>query len=66
MAAQKGGLPEAQYNLGLMYTCGDGVEKDLAKGIEWMRIAGGEGGYAGAQNYLGLFYEKGIGVKRNA
>src|SRR5512146_3158160 len=37
--AAEGGEPEAQYNLGLMIIIGEGTEKDLKKGIQWMEQA---------------------------
>jgi TPR repeat protein len=33
--AEKGDA-QAQYNLGLMMVIGEGVEKDLKKGMEWL------------------------------
>ena len=43
-AASNSGLTAAQYALGAMYSLGEGVEKDLVKGIEWLKKAN-------AQNY---------------
>ena len=41
----------AQYELGLSYTDGFGVEKDLTKAAEWLRKAA-EQGVEGAQKAL--------------
>ncbi len=53
-----------QYNLGLMYTKGQGVPRDHAEAIKWYRLAA-EQGYAAAQSNLGLMYEKGRGVPQD-
>jgi hypothetical protein len=61
--AESGHL-RAQYNLGLMYDNGQGVEQDDAKAVYWYRRAA-EGGHDGAQNNLGLMYASGQGVPRD-
>lgn len=58
--AELGHAP-AQYNLGVMYARGDGVEKDAAEAVSWYRRAA-EQGLARAQLNLGLMYAKGDGV----
>jgi len=53
--------PAAQYNLGIQYLKGNGVEKDIAKAIPWYTRAA-ERGSADAQFNLGVCYDKGEGV----
>ncbi|MBQ2481415.1 MAG: SEL1-like repeat protein, partial [Treponema sp.] len=45
------GYADAQYNLGVMYDCGRGVEQDYEKAFEWYTKAA-EQGNAYAQNDL--------------
>ncbi|MBF0271257.1 MAG: sel1 repeat family protein [Magnetococcales bacterium] len=59
------GDADAQYNLGLMYETGDGVQKDIKKAWDWFHRAA-EQGLPEAQNKLGIMYEhKVIGGLRN-
>ena len=58
--AEKGDA-KAQYNLGLMYEKGRGVEKDLKEAVKWWRKAA-EQGHAYAQRDVGVMYAEGIGV----
>ena len=51
------GTPEAQYNLGLMYSLGKDVSKDDQAAIKWYQLAA-EQGFAEAQTNLGLMYGK--------
>ncbi|MGD9536786.1 MAG: tetratricopeptide repeat protein [Alphaproteobacteria bacterium] len=60
----EGGHRRAQYNLGLMYDDGQGVDQDDAKAVYWYRKAA-ESGHDGAQNNLGLMYASGQGVRRD-
>ena len=46
------GIPEAQFNLGLMYDKGQGVPQDYAEAVKWYRKAA-EQGNAKAQYNLG-------------
>lgn len=55
---------EAQYNLGVMYDQGTGMEKDLGKAAEWYRKAA-EQGFVDAQANLGMMYYHGQGVSRD-
>ena len=55
---------EAQYNLGVMYDQGTGMEKDLGKAAEWYRKAA-EQGFVDAHAHLGLMYYHGQGVSRD-
>ena len=56
------GDPEAQLSLASRYATGDGVSKDPAKAVKWLRKAA-EQGSAHAQCLLGLKYANGDGVK---
>lgn len=62
-AAEQGDA-EAQNNLGIMYTLGDGVEQDFGQAAECFRRAA-EQGYAEAQNNLGVSYRDGKGVEKD-
>ncbi|HEY5700488.1 MAG TPA: tetratricopeptide repeat protein [Gammaproteobacteria bacterium] len=55
---------DAQFNIGLLYDNGAGVDRDPALAAEWYRRAA-EAGDAVAQSYLGEMYAKGQGVERN-
>ncbi|MFA6102820.1 MAG: tetratricopeptide repeat protein [Victivallaceae bacterium] len=55
---------EAQYNLGVRYQNGDGVDKDMTKAVVWYRKAA-EQGNAEAQNNLGWSYANGLGVAKD-
>ena len=50
-------MTEAQYNLGLGYKSGTGVEGDDAKAMKWLRRAA-EADFAPAQYHLGGMYEE--------
>jgi uncharacterized protein len=52
--AEKGDV-KAQYNLGLMYIRGDGVEQSYAEAAKWHRKAADQG-YADAQYSLGFLH----------
>jgi TPR repeat protein len=54
----------AQFNLGVMYNKGHGVEKNEHETVAWFRKAA-EQGYAPAQCNLGVSYEVGRGVEKN-
>ncbi len=56
---------EAQFNLGVCYFYGRGVEKDEKEAVKWIRKAA-EQNHAGAQNNLGTCYAKGTGVAKDA
>lgn len=55
---------EVQFNLGLMYSEGQGVKQDYFKAAEWFQKAA-EQGHAEAQYNLGLMYYYGEGVKQD-
>lgn len=56
--------PIAQYNIGNMYCYGEGMEKDFAKGAEWLTKAALQGN-APAQYNLGRMYQWGKGVEKD-
>ena len=58
------GLPEAQFNLGLMYDNGTGVAQDYAEAAKWYRHAA-EQGVREAQFSLGVMCDKGEGVAQD-
>jgi uncharacterized protein len=58
------GDASAQFNLGLMYTTGQGVQQDNAAAALWFRKAA-EQGYAPAQSNLGTLYLYGRGVTQD-
>jgi TPR repeat protein len=58
------GDAEAQYNLGVMYDEGAGMEQDLAAAAGWYRKAA-EQGFMDAQTNLGIMYYHGQGVGRD-
>lgn len=62
--AAEGGMAAAAFNLGLMYSTGQGTPKDEAEAVKWWRRAA-ESGVADAQNNLGLMYENGRGVAQD-
>ena len=60
MQASERGHPLAQFNLGLCYENGKGVEKDLARAVECYKSAAAQG-QAGAMYNLALLYMEGGG-----
>jgi len=58
------GDAKAQYNLGVMYDQGQGVEQDHKKAFGWYKKAA-EQGVAKAQYNLGVMYDQGQGVPKN-
>lgn len=63
-AAANRGEAWAQYNLGVCYDNGDGVEKDLREAVRWYRKSA-EQGLVAAQCNLGVCYEFGNGVEKD-
>ncbi len=55
---------KAQYQLGLLYLSGKGVDADVDKGMEWLKRAA-EGGSYKAANELSQIYLSGKGVPRD-
>ena len=58
--AEKGDA-KAQFCLGAMYFCGDGVQQDYMEAVKWWRKAA-EKGDAKAQSCVGNMYSGGLGV----
>ncbi len=58
------GDADAQFNLGLMYSKGQGVPQDYAEAVKWFRKSA-EQGDAAAQYNLGLMYRKGQGAPQD-
>ena len=58
------GDAEAQYNLGVLYDEGAGVEQDLAMAVGWYQKAASQG-FMDAQANLGMMYYHGHGVERD-
>jgi TPR repeat protein/uncharacterized RDD family membrane protein YckC len=54
----------AQFNLGVMYTKGQGLAQDYNQAVDWFRKAA-EQGLAGAQFRLGSAYDNGRGVAQD-
>jgi len=57
------GMTEAQYNLGLLYYGGKGVEPDATEAHSWY-LRAATGGFARAQYKVAEMYEAGDGVRR--
>lgn len=58
------GYADAQFNLGLMYANGEGVEADTSKAVELFKQAA-EQGNVDAQNNLAAMYYTGEGIDRD-
>ncbi|MFK5041791.1 tetratricopeptide repeat protein, partial [Glaesserella parasuis] len=58
------GDASSQFNLGLMFSNGDGVSQDYHQAAKWYQKAA-EQGYAKAQAMLGGMYGLGQGVRQN-
>ncbi|MBI3371645.1 MAG: sel1 repeat family protein [Betaproteobacteria bacterium] len=52
------GNAKPQHRLGLGYAKGEGVTRDVAQAVKWIRLAADQG-YADAQSSLGSYYLKG-------
>ena len=59
------GLPEAQYEVGLMYANGIGTAQNIAQAVDWIKQAAKQG-LASAQFLLATRYEAGVGVEPSA
>lgn len=59
------GMPEAQYRIALMYSQGNGVQKDSLNAFKLMKSAS-EQGHPYAQQALADYYTKGVGVETNS
>ena len=59
--AAEAGNADAQFHLGVCYSCGTGVAQDARAAVDWYRRAA-DAGSSIAQLYLGFCYERGSGV----
>lgn len=59
------GIPNAAYNLGVLYHQGLGVDADIDEALRWYDMAA-EMGHAEGQYNLGIAYIEGIGVSYDA
>ena len=58
------GLPDAQYEVGLMYANGVGAPQDLKQAIHWVRMSA-ERGYVPAQYLLATRYASGVAIEKS-
>jgi uncharacterized protein len=58
------GDAEAQFNLGMMYSTGLGIEKDDAAAFRWIHKAA-EQGHAEAEFIIGLMFDEGRGTAKD-
>lgn len=58
------GVPEAQYEAGLMYANGIGVTQNIGQAMHWVQQSA-QRGFANAQYLLATRYETGVGVAQN-
>ena len=58
------GHVNAQYNLGMMYDLGHGVEQDFIEAFKWYRLSAKQGDTTSQYN-LGLMYQMGQGVDQD-
>ena len=63
-AVAEQGRALAQFNLGLIYSQGQGIPRDYQEALKWFRKAA-EQGLAEAQSNLGWMYRHGFGVSRD-
>lgn len=54
----------ANYNIGIMYYNGQGVNEDRQEAVKWMQKAA-EQGYVNAQFFMGTAYDSGEVIQRN-
>ena len=60
----EGGDAKAQFDLGMKFLFGDGVEENPKTALEWV-LKGAEGGNAAAMYFAGSAYEDGVGVQKD-
>jgi hypothetical protein len=58
------GDAKAQFDLADAYFEGNGIPKDLAKGIDWLQKSAAQG-YTGAEVTLGVLYQNGVQVPKD-
>ena len=51
------GDADAQYNLGVAYDVGEGVEQDFVEAVKWYRLAAEQGNVFAQQNLGGAYYQ---------
>ena len=56
--------PQSQYDIGIMYFKGIGIERDYAIAYRWFHMAANQG-HARAQNDMAFLLSKGLGVQQN-
>lgn len=64
VAAASAGDPKALFQLGMRYSDGDSVQRNMTESATWF-LRSAEAGFAPAQYSIGSLYEKGIGVERD-
>ncbi len=64
VAAASAGEPKALFEVGMRYSNGRGVTRDMVKAGTWFKAAADQG-FAPAQYSYGSLLEKGIGVERD-
>ena len=64
MSLAEQGNAQAQFELGTMYSEGQGIPRSYAEAVKWYQLAAYQG-HSGAQNNLGMMYADGKGVRRN-
>ncbi|MEM9676846.1 MAG: hypothetical protein AAF890_02215, partial [Pseudomonadota bacterium] len=64
IAAASAGDQKALFQLGMRYSEGDGVTRNMGEAASWFERSA-KTGFAPAQYSLGSLYEKGIGVERD-
>ena len=64
LAAAQAGDPRAQYNVGVMYQSGIGVNTNMPLALQWYHKAAAQN-EENAQYNLGVIYLQGIGVEKN-
>ena len=62
--AASSGDPKALFQIGMRYSDGDDVKRNMTESAKWFQRSA-ESGFAPAQYSIGSLYEKGIGVKRD-
>ena len=60
----KQGDKKAQYDLGVIYSKGEGVSQNYEEAFKWYKKSAQQG-YKEAQYILGFMYDKGKGVKQS-
>ncbi len=65
LEAAREGSPEAQFNMGILYAEGLGVERDYGEALTWFERAA-EQGLANAQYNLAVMHEHGLAGPRDA